>query len=116
MAGKRRFGQDWLNMFIGLWLLLSPVFGVGAASQAASINAALVGMLVATVALFSLSRRNRWQQWTNIVLGAWLVAAPFLLGFSQIPSAVWNHVAVGASIIALAGWALLRMRRPGVVN
>lgn len=111
MAAPMRYGQDWLNLVLGVWLMLSPVFGVGTGATAASLNAGMVGLVVATVAMFSLSRPHLWQEWTNLALGLWLMVAPAALGFAGLTQAVWNHFAVGASVTILAGWALSRRWR-----
>ena len=110
MAHQRRFGQDWLNLLLGVWLFLSPLFAVGVGAREATINAGISGMVVATIALFSLTRWRPWQEWTNVAVGAWLVVAPFALEFTELTAALWNHVAVGAAVMLLAGWALYRRR------
>ena len=46
------------------------------------------------------------RQWTNIVLGAWLVVSPWGLGYSESLGLMWNEVITGLLIIAFAGWAL----------
>lgn len=111
MKSKKRFGQDWLNLLLGVWLFLSPIFGFGEASQAASLNAGLFGMFIATLALFALFRPRPWQEWTNLAFGVWLVLAPTALNFSEMTQATWNHVLVGASVSILASWAVARRYR-----
>lgn len=39
----------------------------------------------------------------NMLVGLWLIAAPWLLGYSLVPTAKWNDVAVGAAVVVLAG-------------
>ena len=38
----------------------------------------------------------------NIVLGAWIIIAPFVLGYSNDPVALWNNVIIGAIVVILA--------------
>jgi hypothetical protein len=38
----------------------------------------------------------------NIVLGAWMIIAPFVLGYSANPVAMWNSIIVGAIVLILA--------------
>lgn len=114
MAFGRRQGQDWLNLVLGIWLIFSPLFGFAATSTAASMSAGVTGLLVATVAMFSLSRPHYWQEVVNLALGLWLIAAPLALGFSNSSDATINHVLVGTAVSVLALWALVRRirRRP----
>jgi len=39
--------------------------------------------------------------WVNVILGAWLVVSPFVLGLSR-NAAVWNNVVVGIAVLAVA--------------
>jgi hypothetical protein len=43
----------------------------------------------------------RWQDWTNIALGVWLLVSPWVLGFSNIEAATWNAVLLGIAIVVL---------------
>lgn len=38
----------------------------------------------------------------NLLLGTWLIIAPFALGYSQSASARWNDIVVGAAILIMA--------------
>lgn len=40
--------------------------------------------------------------WVNVILGAWIIISPFVLGFSNQTAIMWNNVATGASIFLLA--------------
>lgn len=40
----------------------------------------------------------------NVVLGLWLVAAPFLLGYAFFAPAMWNSIVVGVAVAAMAAW------------
>ncbi|MDJ0388424.1 SPW repeat protein [Roseomonas sp. E05] len=51
----------------------------------------------------------RWASGINVVAGLWLIAAPFLLGYSAIPAALWNDIVCGVLIAALAA---LHLRSP----
>ena len=42
----------------------------------------------------------------NILLGAWLIAAPFVLGYASSRMQMGNDVAVGILVIACAWWML----------
>lgn len=40
--------------------------------------------------------------WINVILGAWVVISPFVLGFSNLRAAMWNNVATGLAVLFLA--------------
>lgn len=46
----------------------------------------------------------------NLVAGAWLVIAPWALGYSTSAAATWNSMVVGALIVVFAG---VRVALPG---
>jgi len=45
--------------------------------------------------------------WLVVLLGAWEVVAPFILGYSQAAGALWDAILLGIALIILAGWAAL---------
>lgn len=49
---------------------------------------------------------SRWQDWTNLVVGAWLFISPWVLGFTGSSAAAWNAWILGLIVAALALWAL----------
>jgi len=99
---------------LGAYLFLTPFLFGTVGDAASSWNAYVVGAGVAVVALLALAAPgSRMAEWTNVVLGAWLVVAPFVLGFAGIGSALWNAVILGALVVVLAAIALARMGRSG---
>ncbi len=99
--------QEWIKWILGLWLFLSPaVLQFGIADHA--WNAYLVGTGISWVAVAALAAFRPWREWIAIALGAWLVISPWLLGFSDESTPTWNAVIVGALVLFLAAWALLK--------
>jgi hypothetical protein len=50
---------------------------------------------------------KRWQDWANLVLGAWTLASPWALGFADGQSAAaWSAWVLGAAILVFAGIAV----------
>lgn len=47
----------------------------------------------------------------NILVGLWLVIAPWVLGYSEQSNAVWNQVGVGVVIAALASFRVFAPRQ-----
>jgi hypothetical protein len=47
-----------------------------------------------------------WEEWTEVALGAWMVASPWVLGFAALQWAMASAVASGLAVIVLALWVL----------
>jgi len=112
---KKRHWQDWVNFALGLWVIISPwtiahvmatTSEPGGVTEAAMWNQYLVGSAVAILAVVALYAFAAWEEWLNLVLGAWLLVSPWLLGFSTSAGLVWNAVVIGGLVLIFAGWAL----------
>lgn len=91
------------NAVLGLWLVIAPfalMYGVASATWNDAIVGVLVATLAATRAFGTLGTTG--LSWTNAALGAWLIAAPFVLGYSGLAAALWNDIIVGVAILGLA--------------
>jgi hypothetical protein len=44
---------------------------------------------------------------TNLLVGVWLICAPFALSYSGVSNALWNDIILGATIATLAGIRVL---------
>lgn len=100
--------EDWASWMLGLWLLLSPWALFFDQETLALENALAVGALIIIAEILELSIFRDWEEWINIVLGAWLVASPWALGIASA-AARWNFVIVGALVVALALYELKEM-------
>ncbi|HZQ71515.1 MAG TPA: SPW repeat protein [Burkholderiales bacterium] len=98
--------HDWAGFTLGLWLAVSPWLLGYSQSEAATANAALLGLFLALGSHFELSFESLSLAWLNTFAGAWLVLSPFVLGFSSVLEAAANAVAVGAAVMVLCGAAL----------
>ena len=122
LAQSKERWRDWVMLVLAVWLFLSPwILGFAAALPAAAgealsgspaaWNAWIVGIAIAAVAIWAIVMFAPWQDWVNGVLGAWLVIAPWVLGFGSLATAAWNHVIVGLLVLALAAWELWDVRQ-----
>ncbi len=93
-----------INVLLGIWVIISPfLLSFSEISSAMWCNVA-TGAVVGIIGLIRASplQQREWS-WTNVVLGIWLIASPFVLDFfDQV--ALWNNVLVGI-MIALVAWA-----------
>jgi hypothetical protein len=104
---KTRRWQDGAMLILGLWLVVSPfVLQFSSFTEIAALNSYLLGVGVMVFSAIALARPRMWEEQVNIVLGLWLVLAPFLLGFTTETAALVNHIIVGLLILADAMWAV----------
>jgi hypothetical protein len=93
---------------LGVWLMCAPtVFGIDIAQPAAHSDH-LVGALVVVVAVVCLAEVARPARFLNVLLGAWLVLAPWLL--SGGTPLYWSLSALTGVVVALLGLPLGRLR------
>jgi hypothetical protein len=97
-----RHWQDWVNLVLGLWLILSPWLLGYSSAPAAMWNAVIIGVVVGLMSFLHLRGGPLWEEWANVVLGIWLILSPWILGFSGMTSAMWNAVIVGILVGVLA--------------
>lgn len=94
------------GMLVGGLLIVGGIYAAARAS--------------ATQELTRTYRRRYWSVFT-LVLSAWLVASPWILGFSDSTRLMWNAVICGAVLAILSGVNLLvtenlgHERHPGFV-
>ena len=103
--------QDGVSVLVGIWLVASPwvlgYYGITAAMW----NSVAVGVIFAVAAGAALLKFHEWEEWINVVLGAWLIISPWLLAYAVMGAAAWNHVIVGLLVLALSSWSIWHFRR-----
>lgn len=103
---NKRQWQDWVNLILGVWLIISPwVMNYNDAYMAAG-NSFIMGVAVVVVSLTALISPQVWEEWINLLLAAFLIISPLTVGFTHQTTAVWNVVVLGLLIGADAVWAL----------
>lgn len=91
-------------LFASPWLLHFAAPDAGAAAVAAW-NAWIAAVLLAAAAIMAIAASGFWQERIVLVLGAWTFAAPWVLGFNDLPAAAWDHWMVGLFVFLFAAWA-----------
>jgi hypothetical protein len=110
-----------LNLFAGIWLCISPhIMGFTHLYQALW-NGLLVGVAVILLSVVRLSNSARLQalSWINVLLGAWLIVAPFALRYDSVALPRWNDIILGIIVGLLGLWAALTpqsMARAPITN
>lgn len=130
--------QDWANAILGIWLFISPWvlgFGMGTLNTVAgggapgappagggaggmvgnaAWNAWILGAIIFLVSISALSRMEFWQERINGLLGIWVFIAPWVLGFTGLTRAAWDHWVVGVLVFLVAMYSIaMAQRRPG---
>lgn len=111
---KLKHWQDLVNILLGVWVVSSPWVVGFQDIPAAMANAAGVGMALIATALGAIFMPRAWEEWTEGALGVWMIASPWLLGFSAHSGALMSMLLTGAAVMALALWALLTDKDYGI--
>lgn len=93
-------GLEWTNLLLGACFVCAAFLFKDI--PAAAWNAGIVGTLIVCCSAVALIRYGNWAEWSNVTLGCWAVAAPFLLGFQSAQGPMWTHVLVGLCVAAIA--------------
>jgi SPW repeat len=101
--------QDKAILVLGAWLIASPLaIGFSSDIGARSLDFYFIGAVIALLAVYELWRRSMWGEWLLLILGAWMVGSPWLVGFASDRIAVVDSVAAGALVVLLSIWVILR--------
>lgn len=109
-TGKRL--QDWLLVLLAVGLFASPWLAGYRALPLPTWHAWVMAFLLAYISFSALAEARQWEEWVTLVFGIWLIAAPFVLGFSTDMAAARVHWLVGALTVAISLLAEWRFRHP----
>ena len=99
---------DWVNVILGVWLIVSAwVLVLNATEGAIAWSSWSAGCAIVALAAFSMYRASVGADALGIIIGIWLVASPWILRLRDQPSAATNAVIMGLLVIGYALWALL---------
>lgn len=115
MSGFRFFDthrswEDWFGMLLGVlivlspWLTREPNYGFGQQSEPgfAILSTILVGILVFGLAQMEYIVLQRWEEACEMLLGLWLIASPYVLGYSGDGALRFWHTGLGGLVVLLA--------------
>ena len=109
--GSANNWQDWVNLILAVWLFISPWVLNFAGQQTPSWDAWIVGVVVAVLSIAALTQVQVWEEWINLLLGAWLFISPWVLGFSSDATISWNAWIVGILIFLVAASEISGVRQ-----
>lgn len=105
-GGLKATWPDWLNFTVGAWMILSAFVPDLSGPSPGPVASDVSGVAIAAVSLAAVARVAFWKEWTNFLLGLWLVAAPWVLGIGQFDP-FWNFVLDGPFLIGHAGYQIV---------
>jgi hypothetical protein len=104
MKLRHESALDFYTVAFGLFLFVSPWLFAYADEEARidlwASGAAIAAMSVAAIIAFA-----KWEEWLNLLLGAWLIVSPWALGFTHT-RAMHVSIAVGALVAFVAALEL----------
>ena len=107
MSGIRFFNihrswEDWVGMLLGVLIGLSPWLAGQQDNQAVMWNAILVGAFVLGLAQLEYVSLQRWEEVGEIAFGSWLIASPFIFGYTNTGDLRYWHFILGAVVVLMA--------------
>ena len=98
-AEHRRW-EDYCSAGLGVLIVLSPALSAPGVGTAIVISTGLAGILITMIALLETLSLQRWEEFLELICGAWVVVAPFLLGYGGVLRI--SHLLLGGAVIVLA--------------
>jgi peptidoglycan/LPS O-acetylase OafA/YrhL len=105
--------EDWFGMLLGGLIVVSPWFPMQANHEVVDaersvmiLNTFVVGMLVFGVAQLEYVALQRWEEALAIALGLWLIASPFIFGYSGDDMLRLWHATLGGLVVLLGALQL----------
>jgi hypothetical protein len=99
--------ENWCGWLLAIWLCISPGALNYGNDLTATYASVLTGIVLLCTEMLTISPFRLWEEWINAGVGAWLIAAPWLLQIHN-SSVKINFVAVGALAVTLALYKLWR--------
>ena len=103
---KFKHWQDPVNAVLGVALVLSPWVLDYSSETYAMSNAVVIGLALVATTLGAMLAPKAWEEWTEAILGLWMVISPWALAYSHVQAAMYVAVGVGLIVVVLALWTL----------
>lgn len=98
--GEHRGWEDILAIILGGLMVISPFVAGYGEVMAVMLSAVIAGAVVVILGAMELSAPKRWEEVLMVIAGAWMMAAPYALGYAGTLQS-W-HIALGAITVLLA--------------
>lgn len=101
---RRETILDIYMLVLGAFLFLAPwLFGYG--REVARANLWTSGVLLVATSLATVLAFAEWEEWATMILGLWVAASPWLLGFAHA-KAMPITIFIGGAIVFLSALEL----------
>ena len=104
-----RTWEDWCGMLLGLLIVVSPWFPletrhdlIDAERSHVILNTFTIGILVFGLAQLQYVALQRWEEVAEILAGLWLIASPYIFGYSDDGMLRFWHSSLGGLVVLLA--------------
>ncbi len=88
---------DAYKLAFGLFLFSSPwLFSY--AGSTSRLDAWISGLVITVTSIAAIAAFSEWEEWLNLMLGVWLILAPWVLGFLHTRA---MHVSISVGIIVV---------------
>ena len=108
-----RTWEDWLGMLLGMLIVVSPWFPTEVSHEVVDadrsyviLNTFAVGIIVFGLAQLEYVALRRWEEVAGILLGLWLIASPYVFGYSGDGLLRFYHSSLGSLVVLLAALQL----------
>lgn len=103
--------EDWLGIALGALIVVSPLAAPQPAAETVLLNAVFVGVAIVALSGLELVDLRRWEEALSFLLGGWLVASPYMLGYDQSGELRYWHIVLGLVVMALSAFEFWQDRR-----
>jgi len=91
---------DLYNLLLATVLFAAPwLFAL--TNPSGKIDLWVSGALIAAISLAAIIAFANWEEWANLLLGLWLIASPWILGFTHT-RAMHFSIGIGAVVAFLS--------------
>lgn len=108
-----RTWEDWCGMLLGVLIVLSPWIPMQTAHTLSDaehsfviLNTFTIGIVIFGLAQLEYVALQRWEEVAEIVVGLWLIASPYVLGYTADSALSLLHAALGGLVVLLAALQL----------
>ena len=92
---RRESALDLYNLLFAVVLLAAPwLFAM--TNSTGKLDLWASGAAIAVISLAAMVAYTNWEEWANLLLGLWLIASPWILGFTHTTA---MHFAIGIGIV-----------------
>jgi hypothetical protein len=96
-AMRREWVLDLYNLCLGAFLFASPwLFAMP--REATRIDTWMSGLLLVAVSAAAIVAFHEWEEWVRLLIGLWMIAAPFALGFAHTTA---MHINIGIACVVV---------------